>query len=236
MAWFKVDDGFWAHPKTVSLSGDAVALWLRGGTWSASQLTDGFVPAKILPLLQADESAAHELVEAELWEEMPGGWGFHDWERYQPTREQVEAKRDAVSAKRAEAGRKGAESRWRNGKNGKSMANGWQDDGKAMAPSRPVPSRPEVLTLNGHLQLSNARETKDDDQSMSAEGILARYGISPPEIAAALGVDVEPMALLVAWDQIMREAKGPIRSPQAYLLECIRQTPERVHKLILEAS
>ncbi len=31
MVWFKIDDGFWSHPKVLELSDAAVALWTRAG-------------------------------------------------------------------------------------------------------------------------------------------------------------------------------------------------------------
>ena len=34
MAWFKVDDGWWSHPKILQLSDSAQALWMRAGSWS----------------------------------------------------------------------------------------------------------------------------------------------------------------------------------------------------------
>lgn len=238
MAWFKIDDGFWAHPKTVGLSGPAVALWLRGGTWSASQLTDGFIPAKILPLLQAETSHAAELVEADLWEVLPDGWGFHDWQKYQPTREQVEAKRDSISAKRAEAGRKGAESRWKNGKNGKAMANAWQDDGKRMAPSRPVPSRPDPdinhLGLSGHLPV---RAREDDDQFQSLiDGIGLDVAAIQRTVHETLGVEIGPRFVWALWEKFSSDAKAPIRKPTAYLRKAITDTPGNAEKALFEAG
>lgn len=142
--WFKVDDSFFMNPKTAMLSDSATALWLRAGSWSAQQLTGGFIPARMLPLFRGSEESADELCDAGLWERDLDrhGYVFHDWADYQPDAEQVEALRE----KRAEAGRKGAKRRWEraiDGKNGKpianAMANAWQTDGKSMANLCPVP-------------------------------------------------------------------------------------------------
>ena len=95
MTWFKVDDGFWSHPKTLALSPSAIALWVRAGSYCGKHLTDGYVAAAILPMLQADQDAADELIEAGLWTKAPNGYGFHDWEQYQDTREAVEKRRTA---------------------------------------------------------------------------------------------------------------------------------------------
>lgn len=92
MVWFKVDDSFWSHPKVLPLSSDAVALWVRAGAYCAQQLTDGHVSMQALRML-ADRDAAVELTNAGLWDLADGGFQFHDWAEYQPTREHVLAER-----------------------------------------------------------------------------------------------------------------------------------------------
>ena len=81
MAWFKVDDNFLMHPKTAMLSNDATALWLRAGSWSGQQRTDGFVPRVMLPMFRSTEAAVDELVTVGLWEpeSLDGvdGYRFH---------------------------------------------------------------------------------------------------------------------------------------------------------------
>lgn len=157
--WFKVDDSFYSNPKTAMLSDGATALWLRSGSWSAQQLTGGFVPARMVPMFRGSDDSVRELCDAGLWayDEQKDGYQFHDWSDYQPDGEEV----DALRKKRSEAGKRGANRRWgkpENGKNGKPMANAmanawqtdgkchgkpmanaWQDDGKPMANACPVP-------------------------------------------------------------------------------------------------
>lgn len=157
--WFKVDDGLCMNPKTAMLSNDATALWLRSGTWAAQQLTNGRVPANMIPMFRCSDDSVQELCDAGLWEydADKDEYVFHDWADYQPDGDEVDAKR----RKRSEAGKKGASRRWKkpeNGKNGKPMANAmanawqtdgkchgkpmanaWQDDGKPMANACPVP-------------------------------------------------------------------------------------------------
>lgn len=149
--WFKVDDSFFSNPKTAMLSDGATALWLRSGSWSAQQLTDGFIPARMVPMFRGSDDSVRELCDVGLWErdDERDGYRFHDWSDYQPDGEEV----DALRRKRSEAGKRGANRRWKqktvdeNGKNGKTdgkchgkpMANAWQTDGKSMANSCPVP-------------------------------------------------------------------------------------------------
>lgn len=99
MTWFRVDDGFWSHPKTLGLSPGAVALWVRAGSYCGQHLTDGYVDARRIGLLQGTDGDVDELVEAGLWRPCEGGWRFHDWEKCQETREAVERRREAWKAR-----------------------------------------------------------------------------------------------------------------------------------------
>jgi hypothetical protein len=107
MTWFKVDDTFAAHPKVAELEAgpcfpQAVALWTLAGSWCASQLTDGRVPATQLRRLVPFDGrrAAAELVRVGLWSQTDDGYAFRDWHHYQPTRDEVETTRES-SVRRA---------------------------------------------------------------------------------------------------------------------------------------
>lgn len=95
MTWFKVDDGFWSHPKTLLLSHAAVALWVRAGSYCGKHLTDGHIPRAILPMLHGTPDHARELCNADLWEPVEDGWQFHAWHEYQDTRTEIERRRAA---------------------------------------------------------------------------------------------------------------------------------------------
>ena len=95
MAWFKVDDNFYDHPKVDDLSLEAVGLWLLCGTYSARHLTDGFIATRRAYRMGASEEVISELVEADLWEEVDGGYQYRNWADYQPTKASVEARREA---------------------------------------------------------------------------------------------------------------------------------------------
>lgn len=109
MAWVKLDDGFFLNPKIVAAGRDARDMYLAGLTYSAGQLTDGFLGEGVIPLVaaMAGVSDARELVERlvelKLWEAIPGGYQIHDYHDYNPSAAKVRALRKA----RAEAGRKG---------------------------------------------------------------------------------------------------------------------------------
>jgi hypothetical protein len=113
MAWFKLDDGFFHHPKVVQAGRDARDLWLAAGCYCAKELTDGVVPAACLPLLAAEAQVsgpgklAARLVVAGLFEERDGGYAIHDYLAYNPSRATVLAERARVNEVRAAAGRLG---------------------------------------------------------------------------------------------------------------------------------
>jgi hypothetical protein len=117
MTWFKVDDSLHGHPKLVELESgprfaEAIALWTIAGSWCAHHLTDGRVPTaalrKLVPFPAA--KAAAELVRVGLWTEADGGYQFHGWSDYQPTKERVEADRAANAGRLAKWRSKNAQS------------------------------------------------------------------------------------------------------------------------------
>lgn len=154
MTWFKVDDSFYDHPKVFDAPDCAVALWTRAGTWSARNLTNGFVPAGMPARLCDDpDTAVKELVRRGLWSRVSGGYQFHDWKVYQPSSEEV----TALRAKRAEAGRKGGLA-----KAAKQTASKPVASARQVAKQNATPTRPEgsVVTVGtkGDLSVTRARE------------------------------------------------------------------------------
>jgi hypothetical protein len=138
MTWFLVDDGFHSHSKARKVAARcpaALGLWVIAGSWSAKNLTDGFIPDDDLPWLLPDaETLATELVAARLWRRVKGGHQFHDWSDRNRTREQVVAERAAARERMQ---------RLRSGEHGRSSAevraNKRRTDG---ARSRPNPELP----------------------------------------------------------------------------------------------
>lgn len=82
MPWFKVDDKLHDHRKTRAAGKAAMGVWVLAGSWSADNLTDGFVPASVLSRW-GTRADANKLVSAGLWvaDEQDGekGWRFHQW-------------------------------------------------------------------------------------------------------------------------------------------------------------
>ena len=102
MPWYKVDDRLPMSRKLMriprSKRAAAIGVWTLAGAWSMHDLTDGFVPAYMIEEWGGDESHAEALVTAGMWErdERDGdpGYQFVNWDEYQPTKADVEAKRE----------------------------------------------------------------------------------------------------------------------------------------------
>lgn len=141
MPWFKVDDKLHDHHKVRAAGKSAMGVWVLAGSWAADNLTDGFVPASILPRWGNARDAA-KLCDVGLWlpAEQDGehGWRFHEWTERQPTRAQKVAER----AERAKAGKVGglASGRSRREAKANQVASGLLEPPALEPPSRPVPS------------------------------------------------------------------------------------------------
>lgn len=110
MSWFKVDDTLPMSPKVLQCSLGAIGLWTICGAWSCQQLTDGFVPTSLVEALRSNEASASfasDLLRVGLWEEVEGGYQFHDWSDYQPSAREVKEERARISEARRNAGRAG---------------------------------------------------------------------------------------------------------------------------------
>lgn len=112
MPWFKVDDGFYDHPKVVELSLAAVGLWTLAGSYCAKHLTDGRLTRRTVGRLSGTDALVTELTDAGLWHEVVDekfDLEFNDWTDYQPTRLSVVTEREAARVRVAalRASRKG---------------------------------------------------------------------------------------------------------------------------------
>jgi hypothetical protein len=104
VSWFKLDDATYDHPKIVQVSDGAFRLWVTAGLYCAKHLTDGIISPGTLKVLQAKSRHCDELWSAGLWERIPeGGYRFHDWDHYQPTRLQVIERRRKEAERKAKA-------------------------------------------------------------------------------------------------------------------------------------
>src|SRR5437763_2842378 len=106
MSWFKVDDGLAFHAKVVQAGNPAIGLWVRAGSWSAQQLTNGFIPEQIA-LTLGTKSQVAALLAAGLWVLSDGGYQIHDYLSYNPTADEVRAEQARKHEAKVKAGRAG---------------------------------------------------------------------------------------------------------------------------------
>jgi len=138
MPWFRVDDGFHNHPKVLKAGTAAVGLYVRCGSYSAQQLTDGFVPSEVAAQYGSPEWA-RRLVDVGLWVTVDGGYRMPDFLEYNPSRAKVLAEREQ-KAKRQQ--------RWREGQKGRRVTGA--STNASTTPSRDAsPSRPPLKGEGG---------------------------------------------------------------------------------------
>lgn len=146
MPWAALDDEFHSHPKILQVGNAGAGLFARALSYCAAHLTDGFVPdGFVRQATEGKVALARKVEEGHLWRRVEGGYEIPDYLQFNPSREQVAAKRSEISQKRSIAGRKGAEARWghsnpHNNQSGKSDSKpDGNGDGIEMPPS-PSPS------------------------------------------------------------------------------------------------
>lgn len=197
MPWFQVDDAFSDHPKVKRISrrerAGAIGLWLLAGTWCAKHLTDGDVPSYMPDDFGATAKDAAALVKVGLWHSAghscptcpqptdDGGWVFHDWSSWQPTREQVEKKR--AEARERMAKRRSGSRDVRANTDG--TPGEVRDEFVNPSPTQPypalVPTEQENPSLVVVCRLTNPNGSPDDDEKLIA-GWRRKY----PDVAPKL--------------------------------------------------
>lgn len=116
MSWVRIDDQFADHPKVVTAGPEAAWLDVCGMCYCQRYLTDGFVPEGVLPRLVPWPEAKvkqllERLLEVCLWEARPGGYYIHDFLKYNPSRAEVEAKRNARQTAGKVGGKRAAQAK-----------------------------------------------------------------------------------------------------------------------------
>jgi hypothetical protein len=95
------------NPKFMSLRSakhyQAITIYLACLGWSASQSTDGFIPTALLTYYGGTKNHATQLEAVELWIPTVGGWDINGWHDYQPSSEELAAKRRTYKIRSAKA-------------------------------------------------------------------------------------------------------------------------------------
>ena len=109
MAWARIDDAFFNHPKVRKAGKDAVIFHMAALCYSNAFMTDGFIADEMLELIAVQafqrkaNGLADRLMECQLWDRVEGGYLIHDYLEYNYSRQQVEE----IKSKRSEAGKQG---------------------------------------------------------------------------------------------------------------------------------
>lgn len=103
MGWVRTDDNSSNHPKFFRAGPAAFGFWVAGLGYCNRNRTDGFIPARDLPLVFVGVTPARALkiaetlVEVGSWKTVDDGWQVHDYLRYQPSAAQITADTDAAA-------------------------------------------------------------------------------------------------------------------------------------------
>lgn len=208
MVWFKVDDKHHDHKKTRrALRGvpgkrrdaGAMGLWELAGSWSADNLTDGFVPTDELFRWDDNwEALTARLVDAGFWEpadhDGEPGYQFVNWDEHQPMKVDVEAKRQAARERMANRRRKPT---------GAFAGSSREQDAKSQRtfvhpdPTRPDPTPSTDVDGSADKPAAPKRATQRPTDFRPTQGHV--------DLAAELGVD-----LRAEWQQFCdhHDAKG----------------------------
>lgn len=111
MAWVKIDDRFYDHPKWANAPGDSIALWVAAMAWcNRNDSIDGFIPTtKLTGLVNVKnvKRTCADLIERRAFIAADGGCRIHDYAEFQQSEKVQQIRR-----KRSENGKKGAAARW----------------------------------------------------------------------------------------------------------------------------
>jgi hypothetical protein len=149
MAWARIDDSFFNHPKIEPLSDRAFRAHIGALCLCNQYLTDGLLTERQAAKL-ATKRVREELIAADLWHPVDAcnansGIQVHDFHEYNRSRAEVEEER----RRKSEAGKRGARARWGDGTSHGTSHDGPMADamapanGSSMHPSRPIPSHPD---------------------------------------------------------------------------------------------
>lgn len=104
--WVKVYNSMPQHPKFVKAGPQAGWLFVCALCYCNEHLTDGFVSRHVLavvaPGLRSVRAAAAQLVSAQLWHEVDGGWQIHDYEEHQRNADEIRDRREKDRQRKAD--------------------------------------------------------------------------------------------------------------------------------------
>lgn len=192
MAWAKFDDRWATHPKLLAAGLEAKGMDASGICYAAGQETDGFVPDTALIILGAGHrnprKVADRLVDVGRWirDDARKGYVIHDFDRYNFTRAQGEAKRtkdaERKAAARAKQGRD-PKGRITSGPTDEDVRSDTDDDPPGFrdvsartptlvppVPTRPDPTRPPEHGSSSSLDGVGDRPAEEEEDHVQDRG------------------------------------------------------------------
>jgi hypothetical protein len=185
MGWIRIEDDFYDNGKIIAAGAHGVAVWIAAMGWCNRNLTDGMIPVirsrqlvdftgiTVMNGMSNQEGVAcadhavQTLIGVELFHEAGhdcpdcvqpplGSYVIHDYLKYQPSRQQVEAKAEA----NRERVRQFKERHKAGNAVGNALANARVTEQLHDTPNpNPNPSSTSVVTKKGGVTFPNARGT-----------------------------------------------------------------------------
>lgn len=197
MGWVRLDDNFADHPKVIGLSDAAFRLFITGLCYSNRQLTDGIIPYRMVQAWVGEDPTkpSDELEDQDLWARVDSGFLILSYSEYQPTRDEVERKREQAKERLA---------RYRETQK-KRVSNAYQDDDRnadeTPPPTQPNPTQPNALDISNDI----SKEVVVLPRIKSAKESVMRISQKLSE-ARAQGINAWNISRLVEeeWDALHR--------------------------------
>lgn len=244
--WVKIDDLMPQHPKLVQAGPLAYALDVAGICYCACYLTDGFIPAGAVPnLLDFTDVVAHgasgadlrkhlvaRLVDVGRWipEANGSGWWVHGYLEYNPSAEDVKAKREADRQRKGWSGRSDPRPASGAGIQADSVRNpGGIRTESTRIPNAPSPSPSPEKSLSSVVSVEEQPEAMlnedDDENEFSNDEPLNRK----------VGAGLEALADI---DLERRQASGgpPVKDPTAYRRSCLAERKRNDRARLVELA
>lgn len=176
MGWVRVDDAFYDHGRFARAGLADIGLWLMLLAWSNRNLTDGFIPHRVVagfiagcnavtnsgetPDVPPSDDVSHltdTLTDLGILEPVDGGYVIHDYLQYQPSAEKVRATRNntAERVRRHRANRNGER-------------NGVTNGGVTGAPNPNPKKEKDSVTASGNGTCNGVTPGSDDDPAFGA--------------------------------------------------------------------
>ena len=229
MVWFKVDDQLAVHVKAVAAGNAAMGLWVRAGAWCSAQLTDGRLPAAMVRALDGSDADARRLVAAGLWTAVDGGYEFHDWEQWQPSKDQVLAERAAGRERVAKSRARARERR--------TFAVTHDERSATPSPSpspdyySPLMSQSRDTRASGE---TDAEELSEITRRMAGQQGIRNIGAVVKAIGQRADRAVDPTGALQVATWLLGKARQWPDNPQPYVIACINESAAEVQQFIDE--